>query len=67
MLPQHAQGQAPEEGEVLRMLASSETEEHMVCRLGVSTHTIGRKASELVRRLGTRRRFQTGVRVSGTG
>ncbi|MEZ0115134.1 DNA-binding NarL/FixJ family response regulator [Catenulispora sp. EB89] len=60
-------GPGPEEGEVLRMLASSETGEDMACRLGVSTYTIGRKASEFVRRLGTCRPFQTGVRVSGTG
>jgi DNA-binding CsgD family transcriptional regulator/sugar-specific transcriptional regulator TrmB len=62
-----AQGLGVEEREVLRMLANGETDEHIARRLGVSTRTVGRKASELMRRLGTRSRFQMGVRASELG
>jgi DNA-binding CsgD family transcriptional regulator len=65
--PQDAQGLGPEEREVLRMLANGETDEQIARRLGVSTRTVGRKASELMRRLGTRSRFQMGVRASELG
>ena len=65
--PQDAQGLGPEEREVLRMLANGETDEHIARRLGVSTRTVGRKASELMRRLGTRSRFQMGVRACELG
>ncbi|GAA1949521.1 LuxR C-terminal-related transcriptional regulator [Catenulispora subtropica] len=64
---QDAQGLGPEEREVLRMLANGETDEQIARRLGVSTRTVGRKASELMRRLGTRSRFQMGVRASELG
>lgn len=66
-MPQDEQGLGPEEREVLRMLANGETDEHIARRLGVSTRTVGRKASELMRRLGTRSRFQMGVRASELG
>ena len=65
--PLDAQGLGPEEREILRMLANGETDEHIARRLGVSTRTVGRKASELMRRLGTRSRFQMGVRASELG
>lgn len=65
--PQDAQGLGPDEREVLRMLADGETDEQIARRLGVSTRTVGRKASELMRRLGTRSRFQMGVRASELG
>jgi DNA-binding NarL/FixJ family response regulator len=65
--PQDAQGLGPEEREILRMLANGETDEHIARRLGVSTRTVGRKASDLMRRLGTRSRFQMGVRASELG
>lgn len=65
--PPDAQGLGPEEREVLRMLANGETDENIARRLGVSTRTVGRKASELMRRLGTRSRFQMGVRASEIG
>ncbi|MEY9932413.1 DNA-binding CsgD family transcriptional regulator/sugar-specific transcriptional regulator TrmB [Catenulispora sp. GP43] len=65
--PRGAQGLGPEEREILRMLANGETDEHIARRLGVSTRTVGRKASELMRRLGTRSRFQMGVRASELG
>ncbi|ACU70344.1 transcriptional regulator, LuxR family [Catenulispora acidiphila DSM 44928] len=65
--PPDTQGLGPEEREILRMLANGETDEHIARRLGVSTRTVGRKASELMRRLGTRSRFQMGVRASELG
>lgn len=65
--PPDAQGLTPEEREILRMLANGETDEHIARRLGVSTRTVGRKASELMRRLGTRSRFQMGVRACELG
>jgi DNA-binding CsgD family transcriptional regulator len=65
--PPDAQGLGPEEREVLRMLANGETDENIARRLGVSTRTVGRKASELMRRLGTRSRFQMGVRACELG
>lgn len=65
--PPDAQGLGPEEREILRMLANGETDEHIARRLGVSTRTVGRKASDLMRRLGTRSRFQMGVRASELG
>jgi DNA-binding CsgD family transcriptional regulator len=66
-IPQDPQGLDPQEREVLRMLANGETDEHIARRLGVSTRTVGRKASDLMRRLGTRSRFQMGVRASELG
>jgi DNA-binding CsgD family transcriptional regulator len=65
--PLDAQGLGPEEREILRMLANGETDEHIARRLGVSTRTVGRKASELMRRLGTRSRFQMGVQANELG
>jgi DNA-binding CsgD family transcriptional regulator len=65
--PLDAQGLGPEEREILRMLANGETDEHIARRMGVSTRTVGRKASELMRRLGTRSRFQMGVRACELG
>ena len=61
------QGLGPEEREILRMLANGETDEQIARRLGVSTRTVGRKASELMRRLGTRSRFQMGMRACELG
>jgi DNA-binding CsgD family transcriptional regulator len=66
-IPLDAQGLGPEEREILRMLANGETDEHIARRLGVSTRTVGRKASDLMRRLGTRSRFQMGVRATELG
>ena len=65
--PLDDQGLDRQEREVLRMLANGDTDEHIARRLGVSTRTVGRVASELMRRLGTRSRFQMGVRATELG
>jgi DNA-binding CsgD family transcriptional regulator len=65
--PRDDQGLGADEREVLRMLANGDTDDLIARRLSVSTRTVGRLASELMRRLGTRSRFQMGVRASELG
>lgn len=55
------------ERDLLRMLSEGETDEFIARRMGVSTRTIGRMISELMRRLETRSRFQLGVRAAAFG
>ncbi|MEY9894341.1 DNA-binding CsgD family transcriptional regulator [Catenulispora sp. MAP5-51] len=61
------QGLTPQEGELLRMLAHGDTDEYIARRMAVSTRTVGRLASDLMARLGTRSRFQMGVRAAELG
>lgn len=55
------------ERDLLRMLSEGETDEFIARRMGVSTRTIGRMISELMRRLETRSRFQLGLRAAEFG
>lgn len=61
------QGLSPQERELLRMLANGDTDEHVARRMAISTRTVGRIASELMNKLGTRSRFQMGVRAAEVG
>lgn len=60
-------GLSPVEGELLRMLANGDTDEHIARSMAVSTRTVGRLTSDLMHRLGTRSRFQMGVRAAELG
>ncbi len=60
-------GLAPQEAEVLRLLARGLTDEGVAKRLGVSPRTARRLAAELMKRLDAQSRFEAGVHAVQRG
>jgi len=58
--PRDERGLNPQEQEILRLLASGQTDEVVARRLDVSVRTGRRITAELMERLGARSRFQAG-------
>ncbi|MGZ3102683.1 LuxR C-terminal-related transcriptional regulator [Streptomyces sp. H72] len=61
------QGLTGQQSTVVRLLAEGHTDEAIAKRLGVSSRTARRTASELMERLGARSRFEAGVRAVQQG
>lgn len=59
--PSDVRGLTLRDQEVLRLLASGCTDEHVARKLGVSLRTVRRINSQLAERLGARSRFEAGV------
>ncbi|MER5734424.1 MULTISPECIES: LuxR C-terminal-related transcriptional regulator [unclassified Streptomyces] len=60
-------GLTAQQGATLRLLASGHTDEAIAKRLGVSSRTARRIATDLMDRLGARSRFEAGVRAVQQG
>ncbi|MEU1129050.1 helix-turn-helix transcriptional regulator [Streptomyces sp. NPDC005900] len=60
-------GLAPQEVEVLKMLAQGLTDEAVAKRLGVSPRTVRRIAADLIEKLAARSRLQAGARAVAKG
>lgn len=60
-------GLSPQEGEILRLLASGHTDESVARRLDLSVRTVRRSIAELHERLAAASRFQAGVNAVRNG
>ncbi|MFE2721608.1 helix-turn-helix domain-containing protein [Kitasatospora sp. NPDC059327] len=60
-------GLSPQEGAALALLAEGHTDDAIAKRLGVSSRTARRIATDLMERLDARSRFQAGVRAAHAG
>ncbi|MFF2195027.1 LuxR C-terminal-related transcriptional regulator [Streptomyces sp. NPDC058157] len=61
--PRTAVGLRPQESTTIRLLADGHTDDAIAKRLGVSSRTARRLATDLMDRLGARSRFEAGVRA----
>jgi DNA-binding CsgD family transcriptional regulator/sugar-specific transcriptional regulator TrmB len=72
-LPWHEQDQPDSQGltrrdrELLALLANGHTDEHIGRQMGLSLRTVRRSASDLMKRLGARSRFEAGTLAARAG
>jgi DNA-binding CsgD family transcriptional regulator len=63
----NGQGLSPQEGEILRLLATGHTDESVARRLNLSVRTVRRSIAELHERLSASSRFQAGANAVRNG